>query len=172
MIELPAQVTLEAALRLVGHELEGRGVTYVEVRLAPLGITVETTQPYARQDFSWGNLGIRLRSAGEQSATVAEPEPWLDLLALTRWSVLLALVGQILDRRRLRSYLIEAEVAAPATPTACQVRVSVGGEPVLGTDEVQEHLLRLRARGMVRPPPAPARSRPWWAFWQRRSPPR
>jgi hypothetical protein len=173
VIELPPQLTLEEALRAVGQDLDGHGIAYIEVRLAPLGITVETTQPYARHEYSWGNLGIRIRSAAEQRASAAEREPWLDLLALTRWAVLLAVVGQLLDRRqRVRSYLIEAEVAPAEAPTACQVRVSVAGEPVLGTDEVQEQLLRLRARGTIPAAPAPAPLRPWWAFWQRKPPPR
>jgi hypothetical protein len=168
MIELPPPLNLEEALRAVGQDLEGRGVSYAEVRLAPLGITVETTQPYARQEYSWGNLGIRVGAPGERAGTAAEGAPWHDLLALTHWSVLLALVGQILDRRqRVRGYLIEAEVAPANAPTACQVRVSVGGEAVLGTEEVHEQLLRVRARGAIPPAPAPPPAPPWWAFWRR-----
>jgi len=139
MIELPPQLSLEEALRAVGQDLDGRGIGYAEVRLAPLGITVETTQPYARNDYSWGNLGIRLRPAAEQPAAQEARSDWLDLSALTRWAVLPAIIGQLLDRRqRVRGYLIEAEVATAAAPTECQVRVSVGGEQVFGTDEVQE----------------------------------
>jgi hypothetical protein len=171
MIELPPQLSLEEALRAVGQDLDGRDVAYAEVRLAPLGITVETTQPYARTDYSWGNLGIRVRPAAEQPVPHDGRGDWLDLSALTRWAVLLAIVGQLLDRRqRVRSYLIEAEVATASAPTDCQVRVSVGGEQVFGTDEVQEQLLRLRARETVQEPPAPAPARPWWAFWQGKPP--
>jgi hypothetical protein len=173
MIELPPPLTLEEALRAVGQDLIPRGVSYAEIRLAPLGITVETTQPYTRQEYSWGNLGIRVGSPGERAATAAERDQWHDLLALTRWPVLLALVGHLLDRRqRVRSYLIEAEVAPEDRPTACQVRVSIGGEPLLGTEEVQEQLLRLRARGAVPPAPVSSAPRPWWAFWRRKSSPR
>jgi hypothetical protein len=171
MIELPPPLSLEAALRAVGQDLDGRGIAYAEVRLAPLGITVETTQPYARNDYSWGNLGIRLRSPADQRVLQEAQGAWFDLSALTRWAVLLAVIGQILDRRqRVRGYLIEAEVATADAPTECQVRVSVAGEPILGTEEVQEQLLRLRARGLVPPPPPPPPPRPWWAFWQRKPP--
>ncbi|HEY7061427.1 MAG TPA: hypothetical protein VII06_08115 [Chloroflexota bacterium] len=170
MIELPPGITLEDALRLVGRDLDERGVPYVEIRIAPLGITVETAEPYSHQAYSWGYLGNRLHSARERGCSPPDATQLSDLLALTRWAVLLSLVGQILERRqRLRSYLIEAEVATPSAPTVCQVRVSAAGEPMLGTDEVQEQLLRARARATAAPaaiPPPPPR-RPWWMFWRR-----
>jgi hypothetical protein len=169
MIDLPAQVTLERALRVVGQDLEARGVTYAEVTIGLTGIVVETTGPYVRQEYPWGNLGIRLRSALAPDA--AEAAPWLDLLALTRWPVLLGLLGEFLDHRgRLRTSRIEAELAPVDKPTACQVRVTAADDVVLDTDGLQEYLLRLRARAAPLPEASPGvgEKRPWWAFWQAR----
>ncbi len=162
MVELPGGLSLQGALGAIGQDLEERGIPYVQLTIGTLGVILETVHPYTQQEYSWGNLGLRTRAAPQ-----APLDTYVDLLALTHWPVLLRLVGDLLDADGVRGCVIEAQVAPPDDPTRCEVRATVGGEAIVTTEQVQEHLLRLRARA-AHAPPAPAHDRPpWWAFWRR-----
>jgi hypothetical protein len=97
---------------------------------------------------------------------------WIAPLALTRWSALLRIVGQLLDTRRVAACSIDAAVAVLNAPRECEVRAMVGDEMVVDGDDVQIHLTQVRTRQIAVQQPSTSLEddephRPWWAFWQR-----
>jgi hypothetical protein len=139
-------ISLQEALRTLAPDLEPRRLSYVALTSDWDGITVETTDPYTSRLYAWGELMLRSHDLQKQRQDRPSPAPCLDLLALTRWPVLLRLVGRVLEDQRVRFCTIEAEVASAAEPTRFQVQVRVGDEVRSLTDEVQQQLLRNRAR--------------------------
>jgi hypothetical protein len=93
----------------------------------------------------------------------------MDPAALTRWSVLLRVVGQLLDAQGVSDCEIDAAVASPDSPEGCRVQVTTDGRTVLDSEAVRLQLLRLRTRYIEARDraPEPEPSRPWWAFWRK-----
>ena len=81
--------------------------------------------------------------------------------SLTRWTVLLRVVGQLLAAQGLRDCRIEATVGDASHEA--EVRVTVDGRVVLESLAVQLHWLRLRTRFDGRDAVAPGSHRPWLA---------
>jgi hypothetical protein len=93
----------------------------------------------------------------------------MDPAALTRWSVLLRVVGQLLDAQEMRDCEIYATVATPDAPQDFRLDVQVNGRSILNEEQIQLQLLRLRTRYVDHRATAPhqASKRPWWAIWRK-----
>jgi hypothetical protein len=98
-----ARPTLEQALRTLGVQLDGLDVPDACFTIAPDGITVETENPDARQHYPWVALGEQAAALKQQRQDAPVPRPELDRGALTRWSILLRLVGTVLDSERVQT---------------------------------------------------------------------
>jgi hypothetical protein len=160
-------LTLQEALRTVGLSLEAGRVPRATLVLDEAGISVQTQVDYGYRTFSWADIAGLSRSQRAQRQPAGQPPPWLDPLALTRWSVVLRVVGRLLDERQLAACRIEAAPAPPGAPDACAVVVTLGDQPVFDQAAVRECLDQLRAlrRSRAEPPRQPRG--PWWAFWRR-----
>jgi len=159
-------LTLQEALRTVGLSLEAGRVPRATLVLSESGLSVQTQVDYGCRTLAWAEVAGLSRGQRAQRQATGQPPPWLDPLALTRWSVLLRTVGRLLDERQLVLCRVEAAPAPVAAPTACTVTVSVAGEPVFDERAVIECIERLRARRPIRPAEPQPRG-PWWAFWRR-----
>jgi hypothetical protein len=158
--EQPAPgLPLPEALRTIGLSLEPLGVTEAQVAVTPSGITVTGSAAYGRHEYSWNLLAIRSSAQQESRGERAQAKQDAKLAGLTRWSVLLRLVGQVLEDDGVRECLIDATVADQDATPPWRVLVSVNGQPYLRTEDVQVHLLRLEQRSATQPP-APASDAP------------
>lgn len=160
-------LTLQEALRTVGLSLEAGRVPRATLVLDEAGISVQTQVDYGCRTFSWADIAGLSRSQRAQRQATGQPPPWLDPLALTRWSVVLRVVGRLLDDRQLAACRIEAAPAPVGAPDGCAVLVTVGEQPVFDQAAVVECLEHLRAlrQGRGESPRQPRG--PWWAFWRR-----
>ncbi|HEY7060034.1 MAG TPA: hypothetical protein VII06_01035 [Chloroflexota bacterium] len=168
----PAGFSKAEALRTVGSALEPHAVPRVELRITDGGVAVEPQAGAERRAYTWDELARVSEEQRQQRHAGSEASSWVAPLALTRWSALLRIVGQLLDTRRVGECVVDASVAVSETPRDCQVRVLVGDEVVIDGDDVQMHLLRVRTGQIAQQqPPTPleraAPSRPWWAIWRR-----
>ncbi len=168
----PPGLSMAEALRTVGSALEPHGVARVELHVTAAGVAVERADGAERRAYSWGDLQRLSEQQRQQRQEDADAASWVAPLALTRWSALLRIVGQLLDGRRLGECVIDAMLATPAAPRDCQVRVLVGDDVLVDGDDVRMHLVRVRTRQIARQhPPLPLASaapeRPWWAVWRR-----
>jgi hypothetical protein len=141
-----AALPLPEALRTLSPDLDARGLSYAQFTIQHGGITLETSNPYTYRTYPWGELMLRSREQQKQRRATSAPAPCLDLGALTRWTPLLRLIGMVLEEQRIRYCTIEAEIAPASDPTACRVQVRVGGQMRSFAEEVQQQLLRNRAR--------------------------
>ncbi len=155
---LPADLTLEEALQSVGAELDEHRISDLELTLDSSGILVGRGG-YTFRQYKWGQLA-------DAAGTRLPPEAYHDPAALTRWAVLLGLIGHCLAPLRAQHYSIAAAVARAEDLSGCQVEVrSDTGAVVLTAELVREALLRRRLRSS--PPPAPASPpRRGWAWWR------
>jgi hypothetical protein len=153
----------------VGLGLEVNKVSHVELTITLSGIQLGTTSTYGVRNYTWHEIHSQSRSQQEHRRVQSRPAPWLDPAALTRWSVLLRVVGQLLDAQGVSDCVIDAAVATPDVPEACRVQVITDGRSVLDSEAVRLQLLRLRTKYIEAREQAPERetSRPWWAFWRR-----
>jgi hypothetical protein len=123
--------------------------------------------------YSWDEVADESRRQQEQRRPQTGAAAWVAPLALTRWSALLRIVGQLLDARRVTAAcVLDTTLATPDNPRDYQVRVLVNDEVVVDGDDVQVHLLRVRTQQIAgQQPPAPPEHaesrRPWWAVWRR-----
>jgi hypothetical protein len=163
--ELP--LPLEEALRTLGFGLE----RYEVLRLAQFtidstGILVDAASPYIHMLHIWNALIVESASQRQARQTMPLPAPDADLLALTRWSVLLRLVGVLLDTDRVRRCQLQVQVARLETPTTCDVQLQTDERVRPLNDDIQQLLLRRRAqyarcRANERDGLAPRRR--WWS---------
>lgn len=138
----PDVVSLPGALRTAGLDLVPTAVQYAQITVTAQAVKIETTAPYTRRQYGWSDLSLRSIAQQESRRAGSRPAPCLDPLALTRWSVLPRLIGQIIVAERLQSCAIEAERA----PTVCHVSVTAGGRTRLTEDDLFLYLLRARQR--------------------------
>jgi hypothetical protein len=162
-------VSLQAALRTVGLGLEVSQVGRVEITITMSGLQIVTTTGYGVRHYSWQEIDAQSRSQQEHRRAQPRSAPWMDPTALTRWSVLLRVIGQLLDAQGVADCVIDAAVAPPEAPENCRVQVIAEGQVVLDSEAVRLQLLRLRttyidARERT---PQPVAQHPWWAFWRR-----
>jgi hypothetical protein len=164
-----ATLPLQDALRTIGYGLEASRVRRVRLQLTAAGIVVETTGAYAVRSYTWADLAVQVRvQRGLRQPGGPAADPW----TLTRWSVLLRATGLLLDSHGIRVGEIEALVAPPDAPRACQLTVRVGEHVVLTAAAIHERLEWLRLRHVAdrlepRPPPAGAGAR-WRPRWLHR----
>jgi hypothetical protein len=104
-------VSLQEALRTVGLGLEVNKVSHVELTITLSGIQLGTTSTYGVRNYTWHEIHSQSRSQQEHRRVQSRPAPWLDPAALTRWSVLLRVVGQLLDAQGVSDCVIDAAVA-------------------------------------------------------------
>jgi hypothetical protein len=160
------------ALRTVGILLEPYAVSRVELQIATAGIAVAPASGAEPRTYSWDELQRESERQRQQRQERPDAASWVAPLALTRWSALLRIVGQLLDTRRVGECMVDASLASPATPRDCTVRVLVGDDVLVDGDDVQMHILRVRTQQIAaQQPPAPLESvephHPWWAIWRK-----
>ncbi|HEY7064785.1 MAG TPA: hypothetical protein VII06_25150 [Chloroflexota bacterium] len=162
-------VSLQEALRTVGLGLEVNKVGRLELTISITGMQVATTSAYGIRNYTWQEIEAQSRAQQDHRRAQPRPAPWMDPAALTRWSVLLRVVGQLLDAQGVSDCVIDAAVASSDSPEGCRVQVTSDGRVVLDSEAVRLQLLRLRTRYIeARDHPAEMPStRPWWAFWRR-----
>jgi hypothetical protein len=149
-------LTLPEALRTIGLSLERLRVPEAQVAVTAAGITVDTSTAYGRHEYSWNLIAIHSTAHQEGRGHWRPSEADRKLAGLTRWSVLLRIIGQVLEDDGVRECVIEATVADQAAPPPWRVLVTVNGQPYLRTEDVQVHVLRLEQRAAARPPEPPA----------------
>jgi hypothetical protein len=159
---------MQEALRTLGLGLEVGKVRRTDIVVHAGGIEVDARGEYGHRIYDWNDLESQSRAQQRHRRPQARPAPWMDPAALTRWSVLLRVVGQLLDAQEIRECHIQAAVATPDSPQECRVEVVSGGKVVVDEEQVQLHLLRLRTRHVDRrSAEASGDRRPWWAIWRR-----
>ncbi len=163
-----APMPLQEALRTLGLALEVSRVPRVEMVVDAQGVTIETTTAFGVRRYTWQEIEVQSRAQQQHRRATGRPAPWMDPMALTRWSVLLRVVGQMLDAQGVGECVIHAAPAPADAPEACRVQVRVGQRVIVDSEAVRLHLLRLRTRqSEAAPQAAVASARPWWAFWRR-----
>jgi hypothetical protein len=164
-----APISLQEAMRTVGLGLDVAKVSRIEMTIETLGVTIGTTTTYGVREYTWQE--IETQSRAQQGHRRAQPRaaPWMEPAALTRWSVLLRILGQLLDQQGVGDCVVEASIASPDEPEACRVQVVADGRVVLDSEAMRLQLLRLRTKYIeAREKAGPgAGSRPWWAFWRK-----
>jgi hypothetical protein len=164
-----ARPTLEQALRTLGVQLDGLDVPDACFTIAPDGITVETENPDARQHYPWVALGEQAAALKQQRQDAPVPRPELDRGALTRWSILLRLVGTVLDSERVQTGQLGVVVGTEADPTQCRVDWVAEGKTRSLREDVMFVLLRRRAQHrsseIVAAAPEPPEPPWWWRRW-------
>ncbi len=161
-------ISLQEALRTLGLGLEVAKVRRADIVVTSTGIDVDTPGEYGHRTYDWGDLGSQSRAQQRHRRPTPRAASWMDPAALTRWSVLLRVIGQLLDAQGIRECTMQVSVATPDDPQECRVTVRANGRVMVDNEQVQLQLLRLRTRYVdaraVEPPPA---RRPWWAIWRR-----
>jgi hypothetical protein len=159
-----AGLSLDEALRTLAHGLDVGKVRRAELTVEATGVGITTNAEYGRRHYTWDNLASQSQAQrGYQRPKGGRP-PWLEADAFTHWTVLLRVVGQMLEAKGVRNCLIDAMVATADAPDEWAVAVTVGDQRVLTADDVQFHLLRLRAGYTEH---QAGSDRPWWAIWRR-----
>ena len=77
-----------------------------------------------------------------------------------RWSVLLRIIGQVLEDDGVAECVIDATVADQEVPPPWRVLVTVNGQPYLRTEDVQVHVLRLEQQAAAQPADHPPTDAP------------
>ena len=157
---------LPEALRTVGLGLEVASVPRAKLTVDPVGIVVATEAPYGQREYRWSELDRQSRA--RQSARGTTTSPSADPTTLTRWSVLLRVIGHLLDGRGVHYCVVEAAVAPADDPWDCDPRVAVGGKTVLDADLVRSYARWLRSCNVdPRQADLLPEPRPWWAIWRK-----
>jgi hypothetical protein len=159
-------LTLEEALRSLGRVLDAREPTHVYLTIDAVGITVEMPRSDRYRIYPWADLARLSRAQLHYGRSRRARPMGLAAWSLTRWTVLLRVVGQLLDAGRYRDCRIEAAVGDASHEA--EVRVTVDGRVVLESLAVQLHWLRLRTRFDGRDTIGQGHHRPWWLWWRHR----
>src|SRR4051794_27086518 len=172
MMARPAGYSMAEALRTAGRTLEPQAAGGPGRHVTTAGIAVAAGGAVAGRACSWDDLLAASAQERQQRQAGADATAWVAPLALTRWSALLRIVGQLLDTRRIGDCVIDATLAPATEPRDCQVRVLVGDDVLVDGDDVRMHILRVRTQQIAAQEPATpleplALRRPWWAFWRR-----
>jgi hypothetical protein len=139
------RLSLQETLRTIGNALEKQRVQQVQIVIVPSGVTVDSRGGRdAYWHYTWADVAAQSRLQTARRTPQPQPAPWMDPWALTRWSVLLRVTGQLLDAQGIDSCTVEA--ALGATPEAVLLRVVVAGQEVFRRTEVGVELWRLRAQ--------------------------
>ncbi len=161
-------ISLQEALRTLGLGLEVAQVRRADIVIGPAGIDVDTPGEYGHRTYDWSDLESQSRAQQRHRRPTPRPAPWMDPAALTRWSVLLRVIGQLLDAQAIRSCSMQVAIASGDDPQTCRVTVTADGRIVVDEEQVQLQLLRLRTRYVdARAAGSAGPRRPWWAIWRR-----
>jgi hypothetical protein len=163
-----ASIFLQEALRTLGLGLEVAKVPRAAIVLGADGIEVDVKGEYGRRTYTWADLESQSQSQQRHRRSQPRSAPWMDPTALTRWSVLLRVIGQLLDAQQIRQAEMRLAVATQEAPDHCRVQVTAGDKVVVDEEQVRLHLLRLRTRRAdARSSASTAPGRPWCAIWRR-----
>jgi hypothetical protein len=161
-----ANLSHAEAFRTLGLSLEVGGVRQIQLTVDPVGLVVRAAGAYGRREYRWSELDRQSRA--QQAFRGARPAPEADLATPTRWSVLLRVVGRLLDTRQIRYCVVDATLPESDGLADCQVQVWVADRVVLNADAVRGYLCWLQARRIdVQQAATLPPSRPWWAVWRR-----
>jgi hypothetical protein len=166
-------LTLAEALRSIGYLIELDEVRRAQVMVASGGISVDTTFEAGTRAYTWDDVASASEAQRRLRGQPLPPGRSRDPGLLTRWPVLLRLIGELLDARGVRDCVIQVAIAAADAPQAIEMLVTTEGRVVLVPEDVTLHLLRQGARPRG-PDEKEARSlgrTPAWQFWRRRPPP-
>jgi hypothetical protein len=165
-----APLSMQEAMRTIGLGPEVNKVTRVEIAIDSAGVTINTNSTYGVRKYSWQEIQAQSRAQQADRRARSRAALWMDPIALTRWSVLLRIVGQLLDQQGIGECVVEAAIASPDEPEAWRAQVIADDQVVLDSEAVRLQLLRLRTRHVEarEKGPLPATDRPWWAFWQKK----
>jgi hypothetical protein len=169
----PCSGPLAEALRTIALRLDVRPTRRAQLIVSAAGVTVDATAPEAHYSYTWQVLVEHSRAQQRLRGTRGGTAPWRDPAALTRWSVLLRLIGSLLDAQGVQACIIAAAVALPAEPNGIEVSVIVDGRLVVSAPDVHLYRLRLLLR-QIGPRQASAqqpaaRRPPRWQLWHRAS---
>jgi hypothetical protein len=153
-------LTRQEALRTLELAPEVAQVRRAELSVDESGMIVDTNTAYGCRTFSWEEIE-------RQSRAQPQPTPWMDPVALTQWTVLLRVIGQLLDERDLPGCIIAVQVATPEDPQSCRVCVTDRGQTVFDEEAVRLQVLRRRSQRGESPPAVEPSRRPWWMPWRR-----
>ena len=162
--ERPTGLTLQESLRTLALALDGAQVPKATLVVDPRGISVHTASSYGYRNYTWTDLDSLSKAQRAQRRPVQSRVPWLDPLVLTRWSVLLRVIGYLLDLRQITACTVEAAVAPRGTAGTCVVQVVVDDTVVLTEEDVHACVAMLRVDSDLQ---APVRPRRWWKIWRR-----
>jgi hypothetical protein len=140
---------LEEALRTIGAALDAHRVYQAQITVGPTGIEVHADWMYGYRRYPWADVAGLSRGHAAQRRTRPVPRPWLDPFNFTRWSVLLRVVGRLLDAQDIQSCEIEATIG-PA-PEISTVRAWSAGREVLDQAALAEGLTQLCLTVSARP---------------------
>jgi hypothetical protein len=155
------RLSMQETLRTIGNELEARQAQQVQIVIEAGGVAVASRGEHdAYWHYTWADVAAQLRVQIARRTAQPQPLPWRDPWALTRWSVLLRVTGQLLDTRGIDVCTVEG--ALGATPEAVVLRVLIRGEEVFRRTEVSVQLWRLRSQPRSGVPAAAPPERPWW----------
>jgi hypothetical protein len=145
-------------------------VRRAQVMVGPDGILVDTTFEAGTRAYSWADVANASEAQRRLRGQPAPPGRSRDPGLLTRWPVLLRLIGELLDAQGVREFVIQVAIAAPDAPQKIEMLVTTEGREILWPEDVTLHLLRRGAQ--PRDPREKGGSAlgqvPAWQFWRRR----
>jgi hypothetical protein len=156
--------SLGEALRTVGPALDAEQVrtVHIDVNVAGLAVRPEgTAKPHW---YDWDAVAALTaeQQAQRQTASALDSAEREEAFELTRWSVLLRCIGELLDAQGRRVCSIEAAVAPADDPSACRVRVTANEELIVGEEQIALQFLRIRLRLREAAAPTSPTPQPWW----------
>jgi len=156
-------VSLQETLRIIGLELETRRPLSAQLTVDSAGVAVESGADHAGLRYAWADLAAQAEAerAHRHRGSTGQGQP--DAGDLTRWSVLLRVIGQLLDAQGVQDCHIEAAPRLPMSPDPCRVTVTVAGRVVFREAAIEEQAMLLRVRRGV----TTSRRRDKWKFWRR-----
>ena len=165
-------LTLAEALRSIGFLIELDEVGRAQVMVGPDGISVDTTFAAGTRAYSWRDVANASEAQRRLRGQPAPPGRSRDPGLLTRWPVLLRLIGELLDARGVRECVIQVAIAAPDAPQNIEMLVTNAGQEILLPEDVRLHLLRRGAQPRNQPEKGASTlgQAPAWQFWRRRPP--
>jgi hypothetical protein len=154
---------LQETLRIIGLELETRPPLSAQLTISEHGIVVQAAGESRALSYTWGDLAAQVEAERSHRRGASSGAGKRDAGALTRWSVLLRVIGQLLDAQGVQDCHIEAAPRLPMSPDPCRVTVTVAGRVVFREAAIEEQAMLLRVRRGV----TTSRQRDKWKFWRR-----
>jgi hypothetical protein len=128
----PFPVTIQEALRCLGLLLDESHATWVWLTVEPAGIRLVEEDRSGPELFSWDNLVAQQQIWRWRRGRVRAADP----TDLTRWEVLLRVIGRLLDELDVTHCDIHAVTASVDPPRSCHAEASSGGRRLVSTEDV------------------------------------